>query len=132
MKTGIIGGIRWLVLIAGIFFFREETLLFAADLREIDSAALSRMMADGRPLTIVDVREPDEFANGHIRGAMNIPYNPAKTRILKELKPADRIVFVCHGGPMGHELGNLLAKKGYPEVYNLSGGMKKWRGAIEK
>ena len=87
-------------------------------------------MADGRGLVIVDVREPDLFAAGHIRGAINIPYDDAKPRIEKELSPQDRIVFVCHGGPMGDELGHLLAAKGYPAVYNLKGGMKKWKGDV--
>jgi rhodanese-related sulfurtransferase len=33
---------------------------------------------------------------------------------------------------MGDELGQLLVQKGYPAVYNLKGGMKKWRGPVVK
>ncbi len=100
----------------------------AGGLTTIEGAQLEALMADGRALVIVDVREPELFAAGHIRGAINIPYDDAKPRIEKELSPADRIVFVCHGGPMGDELGHLLAEKGYSAVYNLKGGMKKWTG----
>lgn len=102
----------------------------AGGLTTIDGTQLEAVMADGRGLVIVDVREPELFAAGHIRGAINIPYDDAKPRIVKELLPTDRIVFVCHGGPMGDELGHLLAEQGYPAVYNLKGGMKKWKGNV--
>jgi len=102
----------------------------ASGLVTVDGGQLEALMADGRPLVIVDVREPELFAAGRIRGAINIPYDDARRRILKELSPQDRIVFVCHGGPMGDELGHLLAENGYPTIYNLKGGMKKWRGEV--
>ncbi|HEY4485412.1 MAG TPA: rhodanese-like domain-containing protein [Nitrospiria bacterium] len=102
----------------------------AGSLNTIDGKALETLRADGKPLVLVDVRDPDEFSAGHIRGAVNIPYDDAKGRIFKELAPSDRIVFICHGGPMGDELGKLLAAKNYPDVYNLAGGMKKWRGEL--
>ena len=102
----------------------------AGELKEIDGKELESMMSDAKKIVIVDVREPEEFSGGHIKGASNIPYDSAKPRIFKELFPGDRIVFVCHGGPMGHELGTLLARNSYQNVYNLKGGMKKWKGEI--
>ena len=89
------------------------------------------MMKEEKPV-IVDVREPELFSAGHIPGAVNIPYDSAKERILKELSPGDTIVFVCHGGPMGDELAEVLVKEGYPRVYNLRGGMRWWRGPLER
>lgn len=103
-------------------------LAFSATLNRIDGDELRKMMKDGGQLTIVDVREPELFAKGHIPGAINIPYDDAHSRVLKELSPKDRIVFVCHGGPMGDELGDLLIKNGYTSVYNLKGGMRGWSG----
>jgi rhodanese-related sulfurtransferase len=102
----------------------------ASGLTTIDGKQLEALMADGRSLVIVDVREPELFAAGRIRGAINIPYDEARRRIFKELSPQDRIVFVCHGGPMGDELGHLLAENGYSNVHNLKGGMKRWRGEV--
>jgi rhodanese-related sulfurtransferase len=104
----------------------------AGSLRTIDGAKLEALMADGKPLVIVDVREPELFSAGHIKGAINIPYDDAKPRVLRELSRKDRIVFVCHGGPMGDELGRLLVKNGYPDVSNLKGGMKNWKGETVK
>ena len=102
----------------------------ASGLMTIDSAQMEALMTDGRPLVIVDVREPELFAAGRIRGAINMPYDDARPRIFRELSPEDRIVFVCHGGDMGDELGHLLAENGYTSVYNLRGGMKKWQGEV--
>ncbi|HUK55748.1 MAG TPA: rhodanese-like domain-containing protein [Nitrospiria bacterium] len=102
----------------------------AARLKTIGGPELEAMMADGKSMVIVDVREAELFSAGHIKGAINIPYDDAKTRVLKELSPNDRIVFVCHGGPMGDELGKLLVRNGYNDVYNLAGGMKKWTGVV--
>jgi rhodanese-related sulfurtransferase len=102
----------------------------ASGLTTIDGKELETMMADGQPLVIVDVREPELFAAGRINGAINIPFEGARLRIFEELSPRDRVVFVCHGGPMGDELGHLLAENGYPTVFNLKGGMKKWRGTL--
>lgn len=118
-----------LVLIGTAFAVSSAT---AAALKTIDGKALEALMSDGKPMVIVDVREPNEFAAGHIKGAINIPYDAAKTRALKELAPKDRIVFVCHGGPMGDELGKLLVKNDYPDVSNLAGGMRKWKGTVVK
>ena len=110
----------------------QVTKSAAADLVTVDTAKLQTMMGDGKPLVIVDVREPELFSEGHIKGAVNIPYDTAKPRVLKELSSNQRIVFVCHGGPMGDELGTLLVRSGYADVYNLAGGMRKWNGAVVK
>jgi rhodanese-related sulfurtransferase len=122
MKKGLPGT---MVLIGAVL---TVSVGLAGSLKTIEGAEMERLMSDGQALVIVDVREPHEFSAGHIKGAINIPYEEAKSRALKELSPKDRIVFVCHGGPMGDELGALLVRHGYADVYNLKGGMKKWRG----
>jgi len=122
----------WFFFWLGIGAAMAAPVSIAADLHTISGKTLESMMSDGRGLVIVDVREPDLFSEGHIRGAINIPYDDARPRVLRELSPKDRIVFVCHGGPMGDKLGRLLVRNGYPEVYNLAGGMEKWKGDTEQ
>ncbi|OGQ55799.1 MAG: hypothetical protein A3J24_10690 [Deltaproteobacteria bacterium RIFCSPLOWO2_02_FULL_53_8] len=105
----------------------------AADHKVITGQELEAMMKDGSSLVIVDVREPELYAKGHVPGAINIQYeDDAHTRILKELSPKDRIVFICHGGPMGDELSEILVKNSYKNVYNVAGGMRRWKGPIAK
>lgn len=103
---------------------------YAGEVKPITAAELIEMTSGKEPVVIVDVREPELYIMGHIKGAINIPYDTAHKRILKELSPMDTIVFVCHGGPMGDELGAILAKNGYPRVFNLRGGMNKWTGPL--
>lgn len=103
---------------------------YAGEVKPITAAELIEMTSGKEPVVIVDVREPELFMMGHIKGAINIPYDTAHKRLLKELSPMDTIVFVCHGGPMGDELGAILAKNGYPRVFNLRGGMNKWTGPL--
>jgi rhodanese-related sulfurtransferase len=122
--------IRRLIMGIGLAMMSGAIPVMAAEMATINGKELEALMAKDQGLVIVDVREPELFSAGHIRGAINIPYDDAKPRVVKELARLDRIVFVCHGGPMGDELGKMLAKHGYPTVYNLKGGMKKWKGAV--
>ncbi len=89
---------------------------------------LEQKLAAHEALVIVDVREPSEFAARHIPGARLIPSEQAAGRVLKELNKGDHIVFVCHTGPMGDELAQLLVANGYSHVANLAGGMRGWTG----
>jgi rhodanese-related sulfurtransferase len=85
-----------------------------------------------RPQVIVDVREPELFAAGHIPGAINMPWPAAKSRAPQELDPTHDIVLVCHGGPMGDELAEILEARGFTFVRNLAGGMNAWSGPTER
>lgn len=85
---------------------------------------------DARPLTIVDVREPELFAEGHIPGAINMPWPGVKDTAAEELPKDHAIVMVCHGGPMGDEVAERLVAAGFTDVRNLDGGMRKWQGPV--
>lgn len=124
-----------------VFIF---TLVVSATANSADSPVkkvtgedLQALLADGGQITVVDVREDRLFKSGHVPGAINIPYNGAHKRILTELGKTElgkeeRIVFVCHGGPMGDELAGILLDNGYKYVYNLRRGMWGWHGELER
>ena len=99
---------------------------------KVSGQELEEMLRDGGAIKVIDVREPRLFNKGRVPGAINIPYNGAHKRILTELNKEDRIVFVCHGGPMGDELAEILIENGYKYVYNLERGMWGWHGELEK
>ena len=115
-----------------VFILFAFSAVAAEPHKSITGEELQALMKDGQPVKIVDVRELELFKSGHVPGAINIPYDTAHNRILKELSPKDRVVFICHGGPMGDELGGILTKNGYTKVYNVKGGMKRWKGPLEK
>jgi len=83
-------------------------------------------MLDERPeLVVVDVREPSEWDDGHIAGAVNLPMGQAVER-MREL-PADRPKAVlCAGGLRSSSVISALLRAGMSDWYNVAGGMREW------
>lgn len=81
------------------------------------------LVAKGAPL--VDVRTPEEFAAGHIEGAINIPIDELDAR-KGELKKDANIVLYCRSGARSERGRTLLMGSGYTKVYNL-GSMSNWK-----
>jgi phage shock protein E len=74
---------------------------------------------------LVDVRTPEEFAAGHVEGAVNIPVHELDKR-LAELEPKDKpVVVYCKSGRRSAKAKDLLQKAGFTSVHNL-GGMDRW------
>jgi ArsR family transcriptional regulator len=80
-------------------------------------------------VTILDVRPPDEFALGHLPGAVNIPLRALKAR-MDELDPSREIVAYCRGAycVLSYEAVYALRARGF-NVRRLEGGLPEWRQA---
>ncbi len=79
---------------------------------------------------IVDVRTPDEFSKGHLTSALNYDWNGNEFE--KQIEPLDKSkpVFVyCLSGGRSSAAANKLRSDGFKTVYELDGGIMKWRGA---
>jgi rhodanese-related sulfurtransferase len=79
---------------------------------------------------VIDVREANEFAAGHVLGAKNLPVARMETAGADFVKKKDRPVIVCCDG--GDRSGKALAalkRQGFTRVANLSGGIKAWQEA---
>lgn len=75
--------------------------------------------AVGRGAFLLDVRTPEEFAAGHVPGAINIPVDQLEQR-LGELGPTDApIVVYCHSGRRSARAARLLDKQGYRDVLDV-------------
>ena len=77
---------------------------------------------------IVDVREPDEWAAGHIPGAILIPLGELPSR-LGDVPPNRPIVVVCRSGNRSAQGRDILIGAGFPAVTSLDGGMNDWEVA---
>jgi ArsR family transcriptional regulator len=88
---------------------------------------MRRLRDDG--VTVLDVRPPDEFALGHLPGALNIPLRALKTRLV-EFDPSREIVAYCRGPycVLSYEAVSALRTRGF-KVRRLEDGYPEWRAA---
>jgi len=84
-----------------------------------------------RKAQLIDVREPQEFENGHILGARNIPVTQIRQRLI-ELRKDKPVYLYCQGSSRSSRAAQFLHKKGYQEIYQLKGGFKRWTGKIKR
>lgn len=81
-------------------------------------------------LVILDVREPAEFAFGHIPGAVNIPLGELEQRI-EEIDKVNELHVICQTGNRSDLAAQKLTEKGFENVKNVVPGMAKWEGPID-
>lgn len=98
---------------------------------ELEPVSRKQLMSRLRSgaVTVLDVRPPDEFALGHVPGAVNIPLRALKAR-LAELDPGREIVAYCRGEycVLSFEAVALLRARGF-NVRRLQDGLPEWRAA---
>lgn len=107
---------------------------YTANVSDISQQAL--LAADSNNLVIVDVRTPEEFQQGHVPNAINVPLsniidNPAVLLSSKEKS----IVLYCRSGYRAGKAAEALQKDGYLNLRHLAGDMQGWLKeglAIEK
>lgn len=89
---------------------------------EITIEELKNKVAQGAIL--IDVRSNQEYREGHLQGAINIPDFEISNRIQKEIpKKNQLIVLYCQYGGRSKKTMNLMKRIGYTNVYNLYGGL---------
>jgi adenylyltransferase/sulfurtransferase len=92
---------------------------------EIEPQALQRLLDDGAPVVVVDVREPHEHDINRIAGARLIPLPDLPARV-HELDSADEIVVHCLSGNRSARACEFLRQAGFRKVRNLRGGIRAW------
>ncbi|MFJ7637178.1 rhodanese-like domain-containing protein [Peribacillus sp. NPDC097264] len=87
-------------------------------------------IANYRKVQLIDVREPNDFDNGHILGARNIPMTQMKTRLV-EIRQDKPVYLYAQSEIISGRAAAMLYKKGYRELFHLKGGFKMWTGKIK-
>jgi rhodanese-related sulfurtransferase len=98
--------------------------------REIDIEQYKKMLEDGDPHVLVDVREDSEWAASHASGAEHIGKGVIERDI--EAKVPDKnatLVLYCGGGYRSALAGDALQNMGYNKVISLDGGWRAWQQA---
>ena len=105
----------------------EGLSFLAARIREVDTAEMEAAAA--RPGTVLlDVREPDEYDQGAVPGAIHIPLGYLTDRY-SEIAATKPVVVQCQSGGRSAIGASLLERLGVANVINLSGGMIAWAAA---
>jgi len=89
-----------------------------------------RLDAGEKPL-IIDVREPWEYAEGHIPGSVLKPLGQIRTWV-KDLNKSDEIIVICRTASRSGVAVQFMNSMGFTKVQNFSGGIITWRGKIAR
>ena len=116
------------VFLAGELSSHEKT----AEYVSISMDEAKEVFAAPGDYIILDVRRADEFAEGHIPGAINVANEDIGTEQPAELPDMDQVIYVyCRSGRRSKEASAKLAAIGYTNIYEF-GGILDWDGEIEK
>ena len=96
--------------------------------RQINMDEAITMMEEESGYIILDVRTPEEFADKHIPGAINIPNETISTEEIPELQDKDQLILVyCRSGNRSKQASEKLAALGYTNIVEF-GGINDWPG----
>ena len=96
--------------------------------RQINMDEAITMMEEESSYMILDVRTPEEFADKHIPGAINIPNETISTEEIPELPDKDQLILVyCRSGNRSKQASEKLAALGYTNIVEF-GGISDWPG----
>lgn len=79
---------------------------------------------------VLDIRNKDEFRNGHLPNAINIPAKDVQKRITELNNYKEKpLIIVCKTGTTAGATGAILAKEGFSNLSKLKGGILEWTGS---
>ena len=119
MKRRIVGFL--LATLASVVALAAEPALVPIS----QEALLERQQKGDETLYVLDVRSPEEYASGHVPGAINIPYDQIAARIAEVPKDKD-VVLYCKSGRRAGIAAEVLAGQGYNRLQHLEGDIVAW------
>jgi rhodanese-related sulfurtransferase len=100
----------------------------ATKVTSISAVELHEQRVSGAAPVVIDVRTPDEYASGHIPGAVNIPFDQVTERI-GEIEAPHGYALYCMVGPRARKGESALLAAGYEKIFHLEGGFSAWQAA---
>ncbi len=98
------------------------------EVSELDPSECRALLAEKAGCTVIDVRTADEFARSHIPGSVNIDLSsPAFNGLIEKLDRNGTYLVCCHFGGRGARAARIMRQLGFTRVYNLSGGIDRWK-----
>jgi molybdopterin/thiamine biosynthesis adenylyltransferase/rhodanese-related sulfurtransferase len=110
--------------------YRDLLQQVKAEIDEIDVVGAAGLLESDEPPVLVDVRERDEWEEGHIPGAIHVPRGFLESRIEQAVPgKGTPIVLYCAGGSRSAFAAKTLEELGYESVSSLAGGFTEWKRA---
>ena len=103
---------------------------FSKGANNMTTNELEQKLQQDETIQLIDVREPDEYAGGHIKQAKNVPLSELTERI-HELNPSRPLHVICLSGGRSMNAAMYLEQAGF-DVTNVDGGMMSWEGNITR
>jgi len=94
----------------------------------VDEVSLEELESRDPSAIVLDVREPVEYAAGHVPGAVNLPQADLADR-LEELPRDGRLLLICQGGYRSLRAAQFLKQVGFTRVFSVPGGTSAWAEA---
>ncbi len=98
-------------------------------LQTITASEAILLIESDSSLTIIDVRRPDEYAAGHIPGAVNIDISSSFADEVGRLDRDESYLIYCATGIRGESALNIMGDLGFTRIHNLGGGISAWQRA---
>ena len=104
--------------------------MFGFGIKTITVEQLAERLKVGKPV-LLDVREPSEFASGHVPGARNVPLGRLAAESSR-LDPNAATLIICQSGRRSTTAAKQLKRAGFTDVYSIKGGTGAWRGKLRR
>jgi rhodanese-related sulfurtransferase len=117
------------VMVLGVSFLLAGAPAAAESTAVVDGPTAKALVAAGAK--VVDVRTPEEFASGHVPGAINIPYDQLPRRASEIGPPSTSVVLYCRSGRRSGIAFQALQKAGFTKLHDMQ-VVGSWPGALEK
>lgn len=119
-------------ILAGLLFFSGCSKGTDGGYKKISSNEAMEIMKTETDFVILDVRTNDEFKEGHVVNAINIPNEIIDEDVSETLKDKDQLILVyCRSGNRSRQAAEKLIKFGYKNVVDF-GGIQSYQGEIVK
>jgi thiosulfate sulfurtransferase len=94
------------------------------------SAEQTKARLDKKEIKVVDIRDEQSFALGHIPGAFHLT-NANMTQFMQDNDFDMPVVVCCYHGISSQQAAQYMLHQGFEEVYSMDGGFEAWRGAYD-
>jgi phage shock protein E len=120
-----------LVAVAIVFFMAFKGIRQSNAFSNLDVKSFAEKIMKDKEVIILDVRTPAEFAEGAIKGAINIDVNASnfKEKVSTLDKEKSYLIY-CRSGMRSVKACNLMAENGFNKMFNLLGGYQAWSSNI--